>query len=174
MRTDRKGEEHPHGSAYDSLCIEFHLASAHLQCLCRGHRTGQNLGKPVIGQILWIFWDGGRPNFPCKNVLKKNEAPQAPVRVIRDGLVAVFIFFVSKELWESLALERGELSGTQVLVLIGLSVGNTLATVVMWILQNCIKEFADKIELTSRWPTPLAVMRKPISSNTTRSGYNAT
>ena len=118
---------------------------------------------------------GWRPaEFPLQECIAKNETRQAPVRVIRDGLVAVFIFFVSKELWESLALERGELSGTQVLVLMSLYVGITLATVVMWILQNCIKEIADKIELTSRWPTPLAVIRKPISSSTTRSGYNAT
>ena len=42
-----------------------------------------------------------------------------------------FIFFISKEVWEFLVLERGELSGRQVVVLIGLSVGITLATVVM-------------------------------------------
>ena len=40
-----------------------------------------------------------------------------PLSLVADGLMALFLFFVGKELWEALILERGALSGKRAVLL---------------------------------------------------------
>ena len=93
--------------------------------------------------------------FQMPNWLAQGDLSLTPVRVVGDGLMAFFIFFIGKELWESLVLERGALSGKRALVPMGLSIGSMLGAVVVWILATSLIETADEAEFASGWVVPL-------------------
>ena len=78
-----------------------------------------------------------------------------PMNVIGDGLMAFFMFFVGKELWESLVLQRGALSGRRALVPMGLSAGAMVGAVTIWILASTLIETAEEADSASGWVVPL-------------------
>lgn len=78
-----------------------------------------------------------------------------PLKIVGDGLMAFFMFFVGKELWESLVLERGALSGRRALVPMGLSVGAMLGAAIVWLLVSGAIETAEEAEFASGWAVPL-------------------
>ncbi len=78
-----------------------------------------------------------------------------PLKIVGDGLMAFFMFFVGKELWESLVLERGALSGRRALVPMGLSVGAMLGAAVVWLLVSGMIETAEEAEFATGWAVPL-------------------
>lgn len=56
-----------------------------------------------------------------------------PLSLISHGLMALFLFFIGKELWEALVLERGALSGRDKLAVpLGAVLGGTLGAVALW------------------------------------------
>jgi len=62
-----------------------------------------------------------------------------PMSLISHGLMALFLFFIGKELWEALVLERGALSGRDRLAVpLGAVLGGTLGAVVLWIASGLI------------------------------------
>ncbi len=78
-----------------------------------------------------------------------------PLKIVGDGLMAFFMFFVGKELWESLVLERGALSGRRALVPMGLSVGAMIGAAVVWLLVSGMIETAEEAEFATGWAVPL-------------------
>jgi NhaA family Na+:H+ antiporter len=46
-----------------------------------------------------------------------------PMNVVADGLMALFLFFIAKELWEALTLEPGPLRGRQAILQAGFATG---------------------------------------------------
>lgn len=57
-----------------------------------------------------------------------------PMSLVSHGLMALFLFFIGKELWEALVLERGALSGrNRMAVPLGAVLGGTLGAVALWV-----------------------------------------
>ncbi|WP_426035084.1 Na+/H+ antiporter NhaA [Cypionkella sp. TWP1-2-1b2] len=78
-----------------------------------------------------------------------------PASLTSHGLMALFMFFVGKELWEALILERGALSGPQSLVPLGGVIGATLGAALVWILTGALIETAAESSLAIGWQVPL-------------------
>lgn len=94
-------------------------------------------------------------DLPLPTWLSDNQPSLTPLKIVGDGLMAFFMFFVGKELWESLVLERGALSGRRALVPMGLSIGAMLGAAVMWVLATRLIETADEAEFATGWVVPL-------------------
>ena len=78
-----------------------------------------------------------------------------PASLTSNGLMALFMFFVGKELWEALILERGALSGPQSLVPLGGVIGATLGAALIWVLTCALIETAAESSFAIGWQVPL-------------------
>ena len=78
-----------------------------------------------------------------------------PASLTSHGLMALFMFFVGKELWEALILERGALSGPQSLVPLGGVLGAAIGAALVWILMGALIETADEASFGIGWQVPL-------------------
>ena len=78
-----------------------------------------------------------------------------PASLTSHGLMALFMFFVGKELWEALILKRGALSGPQSLVPLGGVIGASLGAVLIWIVAGALIETAAESSLGVGWQVPL-------------------
>ncbi|WP_054006150.1 Na+/H+ antiporter NhaA [Cypionkella psychrotolerans] len=78
-----------------------------------------------------------------------------PASLTSHGLMALFMFFVGKELWEALILERGALSGPQSLVPLGGVIGAAIGAALIWILSGALIETAAESSLAIGWQVPL-------------------
>lgn len=78
-----------------------------------------------------------------------------PASLTSHGLMALFMFFVGKELWEALILERGALSGPQSLVPLGGVIGAALGAALVWILISSLIETAQESSFAIGWQVPL-------------------
>lgn len=100
--------------------------------------------------IEWRLADLNLPDW-----MAYQTASVTPLKIVGDGLMAFFMFFVGKELWESLVLERGALSGRRALVPMGLSVGAMIGAAVVWVLVSGMIETAEEAEFATGWAVPL-------------------
>ena len=94
-------------------------------------------------------------DLPLPAWMAESQLSLTPLKVVGDGLMAFFMFFIGKELWESLVLERGALSGRRALVPMGLSIGAMLGAAVMWVVVSTLVETADEAEFAAGWVVPL-------------------
>ena len=94
-------------------------------------------------------------DLPLPAWMAESQLSLTPLKVVGDGLMAFFLFFIGKELWESLVLERGALSGRRALVPMGLSFGAMLGAAVMWVVVSTLVETADEAEFAAGWVVPL-------------------
>lgn len=94
-------------------------------------------------------------DLPLPGMIADRSISLTPQKVVGDGLMALYIFFVGKELWESLVLERGALSGRRALVPLGLSFGAILGAIVFWLLATAIFETADEADYATGWVVPM-------------------
>ena len=78
-----------------------------------------------------------------------------PMSLVSDGLMSLFLFFIGKELWESLVLERGALRGRRALLPSGAMLGGILGAVVAWILWSALFETAYEGGGAVGWPVPI-------------------
>ncbi|MES2436340.1 MAG: Na+/H+ antiporter NhaA [Pseudomonadota bacterium] len=78
-----------------------------------------------------------------------------PASLTSHGLMALFMFFVGKELWEALILERGALSGPQSLVPLGGVIGAAFGAALIWILIGSLIETAQESAFAIGWQVPL-------------------
>lgn len=78
-----------------------------------------------------------------------------PMNITADGLMALFLFFIGKELWEALVLEHGPLKGRQAILPAGLILGGMLGAAGVWILVGQLVETATEAEFATGWPVPL-------------------
>ncbi|MES2667563.1 MAG: Na+/H+ antiporter NhaA [Pseudomonadota bacterium] len=86
-------------------------------------------------------------------------APQpvslTPLLVVSDGLMALFFFFVGKELWEALILDRGALTGNRAYLPLGLTVGGMAGAAGAWLLLSWGLQTAEEASFGTGWPVPL-------------------
>lgn len=94
-------------------------------------------------------------DLPLPSVLNLHPAGLTPVSVVSDGLMALFLFVVGKELWEALTLERGALSGRRALVPVGGVIGAGAGAVLAWTLFGAMFETAAEAGFATGWPVPL-------------------
>lgn len=78
-----------------------------------------------------------------------------PFSLIAEGFMALFFFFIGKELWEALTLERGRLKGGQALLPLGLTLGGLIGAAGLWTLTAALVETAAEAGLATGWQVPL-------------------
>ncbi len=78
-----------------------------------------------------------------------------PFLVVTDILMALFFFFIGKELWEALILERGSLTGKRALLPLGLTVGGMAGAVCLWLVLSALIETAEEATFGGGWTVPL-------------------
>lgn len=78
-----------------------------------------------------------------------------PLNIVADGLMALFLFFLGKELWEALTLEKGALKGRQAILPAGLTLGGLIGAAGVWVLVGHLIETAAEAGFATGWPVPL-------------------
>lgn len=78
-----------------------------------------------------------------------------PLTLISDGLMALFLFVIGKELWEALTLEHGALKGRQSLLPAGLALGGMVGAALVWVLVGSLIETAEEAGFATGWQVPL-------------------
>ena len=78
-----------------------------------------------------------------------------PITVVSEGLMSLFLFFIGKELWEALRLERGALSGRRAMVPVAGILGGWIGAVVVWLLVGALIETALEATTGAGWPVPI-------------------
>lgn len=122
----------------------------------------------VAGAILASLWVNISPDSYYDAVEYRLWAPDlpgwtglsAPVLTLQtitsEGLMALFIAFIAKELWEALALERGALSGaTRRIMPLGAVVGGVIGAVLVWLLVAPNAPELEEATRASGWPVPI-------------------
>ena len=80
----------------------------------------------------------------------------SPLNLISGPLMALFMFFIGKELWEALVLERGALAGrARASMPLGAVIGGMIGTVVVWLIFSQLFETAQEASFGTGWPVPL-------------------
>lgn len=86
-------------------------------------------------------------------------APQGlsltPLSLVSDGLMALFMAFIGKELWEALVLERGAMSGGQARAPLAAVIGGAVGAVLLWVLTGTLIETAIEAGFATGWPVPI-------------------
>ena len=78
-----------------------------------------------------------------------------PLNIVADGLMALFLFFIGKELWEALTLEQGALKGRQAILPAGLTLGGMVGAGAAWIVTGHLIETAEEAGFATGWQVPL-------------------
>jgi Na+:H+ antiporter, NhaA family len=78
-----------------------------------------------------------------------------PMNLVADGLMALFLFFLGKELWEAVTLEEGSMTGRQALLPLGLMLGGLVGAALVWILVGSLIETAEEAGFATGWQVPL-------------------
>lgn len=94
-------------------------------------------------------------DLPLPLWLAPRPVSLTPLLVVSDGLMALFFFFVGKELWEALILERGALTGDRACLPLGLTVGGMVGAAAAWLLLSWGLQTAEEASFGTGWPVPL-------------------
>ena len=78
-----------------------------------------------------------------------------PLSLVAEGLMALFLFFVGKELWEALVVERGALRGERAVLPLGLTLGGMIGAGMVWVLVANLIETAEEAGFATGWQVPL-------------------
>lgn len=78
-----------------------------------------------------------------------------PQELVSQGLMALFMFFIAKELWEALVLESGGLNGGSIAVPLGGTIGGMIGAVLGWVLFQHFFETALEARFDTGWLVPL-------------------
>lgn len=78
-----------------------------------------------------------------------------PITVTADLLMAFFLFFVGKELWEALILDRGALAGRRALLPAGAALGAAVGSVVLWWAHSAAFATSEWVPAGTGWPLPI-------------------
>ncbi|MEO6298177.1 MAG: Na+/H+ antiporter NhaA [Paracoccaceae bacterium] len=80
----------------------------------------------------------------------------SPLNLVSSALMALFMFFIGKELWEAVVLERGALAGrARASMPIGAVIGGMIGAVVVWLIFSQLYETAQEANFGTGWPVPL-------------------
>jgi NhaA family Na+:H+ antiporter len=78
-----------------------------------------------------------------------------PMTVTSELLMPLFLFFVGKELWEALVLQRGALSGRRALLPTGAVIGSCLGAMLLWVLHSAFFVADEWVPWSAGWPLPI-------------------
>lgn len=78
-----------------------------------------------------------------------------PLMIVTDILMAAFFFFIGKELWEALILERGALSGRRAALPAAMTLGGMLGAALVWLILQALIETAAEAVPGGGWTVPL-------------------
>jgi NhaA family Na+:H+ antiporter len=78
-----------------------------------------------------------------------------PMTLVSDGLMALFLFSIGKELWEALTLEHGALRGRQAILPLGMTLGGMIGAALVWIAVGAMIETAEEAGFGTGWQVPL-------------------
>ncbi len=100
--------------------------------------------------IEWRLARGWMPDS-----LSTVSAMLTPAWLVSELLMALFLFFVAKELWEALVLERGAFSGKRARLPAGAMIGSWAGAVLVWLLSSHFIETAIEATPGVGWQLPL-------------------
>jgi len=79
-----------------------------------------------------------------------------PLSLVSDGLMAVFLFFIGKELWEAVVLERGALAGrAKASMPLGAVLGGLIGAAAAWLICSALFVRVEEAGLLTGWTVPL-------------------
>lgn len=100
--------------------------------------------------IEWRIWDLALPLW-----LAPFPVSLTPLALVSDVLMALFLFFVGKELWEAMVLERGALTRGRAALPLGGVLGGMIGAVVVWLVTQGLIETALESSPGIGWQVPL-------------------
>lgn len=78
-----------------------------------------------------------------------------PIRLAGEVLMALFFFFLGKEMWEALMLKRGALHGRRAALPVAAALGGMVAAVAGWLILSGLLETAEEAYPGAGWVVPL-------------------
>jgi len=97
-------------------------------------------------------------DLPMPNWTGVADLTLTPMSIVSEGLMALFLFFIGKELWEAVALERGALSDrAERLMPIGAVVGGMLGAALVWTLWSVMFVTPEEAFHATGWPRGVTV-----------------
>jgi NhaA family Na+:H+ antiporter len=78
-----------------------------------------------------------------------------PVRLVTEALMALFLFFLGKEMWEALMLDRGALHGRRAGVPMLAAVSAMSGAAIGWLVLSAVLETAEEAYPGAGWVVPL-------------------
>ncbi len=100
--------------------------------------------------IEWLLFDVALPGW-----LARLPFSLTPLMLVSDVLMAFFLFFLAKELWEALILEHGALRRQRALLPLALVFGGMAGAVLVWTITASLIETAEEAGFATGWPVPL-------------------
>lgn len=132
------------------------------------HHVRQFAASLIAGAVLATLWVNISPDSYYDAVEYRLPAPDLPAwsglptpvlslqYITSEGLMALFIAFIAKELWEALVLERGALAGaTRRSMPLGAVLGGVLGAVVLWLMTLPADPDLADLGRTAGWPLPI-------------------
>ena len=78
-----------------------------------------------------------------------------PMVIVSGLLMPLFVAFIGKELWESLVLSRGSMSGRRAMAPVAGILGGALGAILIWVLVGTLIETAEEASFGLGWQVPV-------------------
>ena len=121
----------------------------------------------LLGTVLATFWVNLSPDsyydaiewrmldLPLPDWIAGSSSSLTLMGVTSDLLMAFFLFFLGKELWEANMLERGSLRGRRGAMPLMATLGGMIGAVVVWVMLAAMFETAEEASFGTGWAVPL-------------------
>lgn len=125
---------------------------------------GQALLAGALLATLWVnlapesyydFIEWRLSDLPLPGWMWHMPVSLTPLMIVTDILMAAFFFFIGKELWEALILERGALSGRRAALPAAMTLGGMLGAALVWLILQALIETAAEAVPGGGWTVPL-------------------
>lgn len=94
-------------------------------------------------------------DLPVPSIVSAFPVGITPLQVVSEALMALFLFFVGKELWEALVLQRGAMSGRNAGLPTLMVIGGAIGAIVAWLAGTALWETALEAGPTTGWQVPI-------------------
>ncbi len=129
----------------------------------------RNFARALVGGVaiatLWVNVNGSSYydaiekrlyDLPMPSWMASQSLTITPLGIVSDALMALFLFFIGKELWEALVLERGALSGrAKASMPIGAVLGGLIGAALGWLIWSTLFVTAEEAGFGTGWTVPL-------------------